>query len=51
MQWLRDGLGLVGSAAETEALARSVDSSEGVVFVPALTGSARRTGSPTRAAC
>ena len=38
VQWLRDGLGLVGSAAETEALARSVDSSEGVVFVPALTG-------------
>ncbi|MGE5691074.1 MAG: FGGY family carbohydrate kinase [Pseudomonadota bacterium] len=38
VQWLRDGLGLVGSAAETEALARSVDSSDGVVFVPALTG-------------
>ncbi len=38
VQWLRDGLGLVASAAETEALARSVDSSDGVVFVPALTG-------------
>jgi glycerol kinase len=38
VQWLRDGLGLVDSAAEMEALARSVDSSEGVVFVPALTG-------------
>ena len=38
VQWLRDGLGLVGAAAETEALARSVDSSDGVVFVPALTG-------------
>jgi glycerol kinase len=38
VQWLRDGLGLVGSAAETEALARSVPSSEGVVIVPALTG-------------
>jgi glycerol kinase len=38
VQWLRDGLGLVASAAETEALARSVDSSGGVVFVPALTG-------------
>ena len=37
-QWLRDGLGLVASAAETEELARSVDSSAGVVFVPALTG-------------
>ena len=38
IQWLRDGLGVIGSAAETEALARSVDSSDGVVFVPALTG-------------
>jgi glycerol kinase len=38
VQWLRDGLGLVGSAEETESLARSIDSSEGVVFVPALTG-------------
>jgi glycerol kinase len=38
VQWLRDGLGLVESAAETEALARSVESTEGVVFVPALTG-------------
>ena len=38
VQWLRDGLGLVGSATETEALAQSVASSEGVVFVPALTG-------------
>ncbi|TQL69259.1 glycerol kinase [Nocardioides albertanoniae] len=38
VQWLRDGLQIVGSAAETEALARTVDSSAGVVFVPALTG-------------
>ncbi len=38
VQWLRDGLGLVASVAETEALAQSVDSSCGVVFVPALTG-------------
>ena len=38
VQWLRDGLGLLGDAAESEALARSVDSTEGVVFVPALTG-------------
>jgi glycerol kinase len=38
VQWLRDGLGIVASAAETEALARSVESSDGVVFVPALTG-------------
>jgi glycerol kinase len=38
VQWLRDGLGLVTSAAESEALARSVESTGGVVFVPALTG-------------
>jgi glycerol kinase len=38
VQWLRDGLQIVGSAAETEPIARTVASSEGVVFVPALTG-------------
>jgi glycerol kinase len=38
LQWLRDGLGLLGDAAESDALARSVDSTDGVVFVPALTG-------------
>ncbi|GGI75664.1 glycerol kinase [Polymorphobacter multimanifer] len=38
VQWLRDGLGLIGSAAETEALARSVPDSGGVTFVPALAG-------------
>ncbi|MCW2773651.1 MAG: glycerol kinase [Nocardioides sp.] len=38
VQWLRDGLQIVGSAAETEAIARTVPDSEGVVFVPALTG-------------
>jgi glycerol kinase len=38
VQWLRDGLGLISDAAESEALARSVDSTGGVVFVPALTG-------------
>ncbi len=38
VQWLRDGLQLIGSAAETEALAASVPDSDGVVFVPALTG-------------
>src|SRR5262249_21558159 len=38
VQWLRDGLGLIKSAAEIEALARSVPSSEGVTFVPALSG-------------
>jgi glycerol kinase len=38
VQWLRDGLQIVGSAAETAAVAATVPSSEGVVFVPALTG-------------
>lgn len=38
VQWLRDGLGLIGSAAEIEALARSVPDSGGVVVVPALAG-------------
>ncbi len=38
VQWLRDGLGIIGDAAETEALAASLDSNEGVYFVPALTG-------------
>ena len=38
MQWLRDGLGLLDNAAQSEALARSVPDSGGVVFVPALTG-------------
>jgi glycerol kinase len=38
VQWLRDGLGLFEDSAEVEALAASVPSSEGVTFVPALTG-------------
>jgi glycerol kinase len=38
VQWLRDGLGLVATAAETEGLARSVDNTGGVYFVPALVG-------------
>jgi glycerol kinase len=38
VQWLRDGLGIVRSASEVEALARTVDSTDGVVFVPALVG-------------
>ena len=38
VQWLRDGLGLIGSAAETEAVAATVPDTGGVVFVPALTG-------------
>ncbi len=38
VQWLRDGLGIIEHAAEIETLARGVSSSEGVSFVPALTG-------------
>ncbi len=38
VQWLRDGLGLIASAQEIEALARQVPSSDGVAFVPALSG-------------
>jgi len=38
VQWLRDGLGLVQTAAESEAVAREVPDSKDVVFVPALTG-------------
>jgi glycerol kinase len=38
VQWLRDGLGLVKEAREIEALAASVPSSDGVTFVPALSG-------------
>jgi len=38
VQWLRDGLGLLDNAAQSEALAHSVPDSGGVVFVPALTG-------------
>jgi glycerol kinase len=38
VQWLRDGLGLIKTAAETEDLARSVESTGGVFMVPAFTG-------------
>ncbi len=38
VQWLRDGLGIIEEAGETEALAASLESNEGVHFVPALTG-------------
>jgi glycerol kinase len=38
VQWLRDTLGLIGTAAETEALARSVPDTGGVYLVPALSG-------------
>lgn len=38
VQWLRDGLGIIGTAAESEGTARSVEGTDGVYFVPALTG-------------
>src|SRR5436305_1388728 len=38
VQWLRDGLGILGTAAESEQLAASLESNDGVYFVPALTG-------------
>jgi glycerol kinase len=38
IEWLRDNLGIIGDDGEVEALARSVDGSEGVVFVPAFSG-------------
>jgi glycerol kinase len=38
IQWLRDGLQIIGSAGETAAIANTVRDSQGVVFVPALTG-------------
>lgn len=38
IQWLRDGLGLIARAADVEALAASVQDSDGVYLVPAFTG-------------
>jgi glycerol kinase len=38
VQWLRDGLKIIKSAKETEALARSIDGNRGVYLVPAFTG-------------
>lgn len=38
VQWFRDGLGVIRDSAEIESLAASVPSSDGVTFVPALTG-------------
>jgi len=38
IQWLRDGLKIIENASDTEAMAASLDSNEGVYFVPALTG-------------
>ena len=38
MQWLRDGLGIIARAADSEPLARSVEDTGGVYFVPAFVG-------------
>ncbi|MBQ5943194.1 MAG: glycerol kinase GlpK [Bacteroidales bacterium] len=38
VQWLRDGLGIIRSSSDIEALARTVPDNGGVCFVPALTG-------------
>ncbi|MBN1582887.1 MAG: glycerol kinase GlpK, partial [Anaerolineae bacterium] len=38
VQWLRDNLGLIGDAAETEAIAGSVEDAGGCYFVPAFSG-------------
>ncbi len=38
VQWLRDGLGIIAHAEETEALAAGLAGNDGVYFVPALTG-------------
>jgi glycerol kinase len=38
IQWMRDQLGIIETAVETEALAQSISSAQGVYFVPAFTG-------------
>lgn len=38
VQWLRDGLGLISQSSEVESLAKTVNDTDGVEFVPALTG-------------
>ena len=38
VQWLRDGLGIIGASADLEPLARTVESSDGVTIVPAFAG-------------
>ena len=38
VQWLRDGIGLIETAGGIEALAQQVPDSDGVIFIPALTG-------------
>ncbi len=50
VQWLRDGLKILKNAAESEALARKVDSTLGVYVVPAFVGLGAPYWDPTRAA-
>ena len=50
VQWLRDGLGIIKSAAEVEALAAGVPDNGGVYLVPAFAGLGARTGTRMRAA-
>ena len=38
IQWLRDAMGLLAEAADSQAMSHAVDCTDGVVFVPALTG-------------
>ena len=38
IQWLRDGLGIIDTAAESDAIACSVPDNGGIYFVPALAG-------------
>lgn len=38
VQWLRDGLGVIGTASETQALAEAADAAQDIVIVPAFTG-------------
>lgn len=38
IQWLRDGLGIIERASDTSDMARAIDGTDGVYFVPALTG-------------
>ena len=50
VQWLRDGLQIIGSANETETIAARQSGNNGVYMVPALTGLARRIGPNARGA-
>ena len=47
VQWMRDNLKVIGSAAEVETLAASVEDNGGVYFVPAFSGLLLPTGGPT----